>query len=99
MPLAAALGWDVVEVYEDNDIGAYSGKRRPAYERMLADLAAGRVDAVIAWHPDRLHRRPDELEPFIELIEHTGALVRTCTAGELDLSVHHSDYAPGNHRR
>ena len=27
------------------------------------------MDAVIAWHPDRLHRRPAELEPFIEIIE------------------------------
>lgn len=84
--LAVSLGWQVVEVYEDNDISAYSGRRRPAYERMLADLDAGRMDAVIAWHPDRLHRRPAELEPFIEIIERTGALVRTCTAGELDLA-------------
>jgi hypothetical protein len=27
------------------------GRRRPGYERILADLSAGRVDAVIAGHP------------------------------------------------
>lgn len=84
--LAASLGWTVVEVYEDNDVSAYSGKRREQYERMLADLQRGRVDAVLAWHPDRLHRRPVELEPFIDVIEAAGAVVKTCTAGELDLS-------------
>jgi hypothetical protein len=75
-----------VDVYSDNDISAYAGKRRPEYERMLADLKSGRVNAVIAWHPDRLHRRAVELEPFIDVVEAAEAVVKTCTAGELDLS-------------
>jgi site-specific DNA recombinase len=45
---------------------------------MLADLKRGRVDAVIAWHPDRLHRRPVELESFIDLVEAADAVVKTC---------------------
>jgi site-specific DNA recombinase len=36
--LAADLGWQVGEEYVDNDFSAYSGKPRPAYLRMLADL-------------------------------------------------------------
>lgn len=52
---------------------------------MLEDLKSGRANAVVAWHPDRLHRRPVELEPFIDVIEAAGAVVKTCTAGELDL--------------
>ena len=47
--LADQLGWAVVDFYSDNDISAYSGKRRPDYERMLADISAGRINAVIAW--------------------------------------------------
>jgi site-specific DNA recombinase len=39
--LAESLGWSVAEEYVDNDLSAYSGKRRPAYERMLANLAEG----------------------------------------------------------
>ncbi len=54
---AQALGWDVVEVYEDNDVSATSGRLRPAYQRMLSDLEAGRVDAVVVWDLDRLHRQ------------------------------------------
>jgi DNA invertase Pin-like site-specific DNA recombinase len=84
--LAASLAWSVVDVYSDNDISAYAGKPRPEYQRMLTDLKRGRVNAVIAWHPDRLHRRPVELEPFIDVVEAAEAVVKTCTAGELDLS-------------
>lgn len=79
-------GWAVGEVYVDNDVSASTGRRRPAYEAMLGALKAGVVDAVVAWHPDRLHRSPTELEQFIDAIDAAGATVATCMAGELDLS-------------
>lgn len=84
--LAERLGWSVVEVYTDNDISAYSGKTRPDYERLLTDVEAGAVDALIAWHADRLHRSPKELERFIDLAEKTGLRVQTVQAGSVDLS-------------
>jgi site-specific DNA recombinase len=56
--LAARLGWDVVAVYTDNDLSAYAGKPRPGYRALLDAIDAGQVNAVIAWHPDRLHRSP-----------------------------------------
>jgi DNA invertase Pin-like site-specific DNA recombinase len=76
----------VAETYIDNDISATSGKRRPEYERMIADIRECRRDGVITWHLDRLHRNPIELEQFIILIESTGADVRTVTGGDYDLS-------------
>ncbi len=39
--LAADRGWAVGDEYVDNDVSAFSGKRRRDYERMLADLASG----------------------------------------------------------
>lgn len=36
--------WSPVE-YVDNDTSATSGKRRPGYERMLADIRDGRITA------------------------------------------------------
>ncbi|MGB2918439.1 MAG: recombinase family protein, partial [Candidatus Microthrix parvicella] len=48
--LADGLGWEVAEEYIDNDVSAFSGKRRPAYERMLADLVDGFRDAVLVYH-------------------------------------------------
>lgn len=84
--LCERLGWSVEDVYIDNDVSAYSGKRRPEYERLCADLADRRITAVAAWHPDRLHRSPKELEAFIDLIEATKAKVATVQAGEYDLT-------------
>lgn len=84
--LAESLGWTVVETFSDNDISAFSGKTRPAYEAMLAALEAGKAQAVIAWHTDRLHRRPMELEGFIDLCERKKIDVRTVQAGTVDLS-------------
>lgn len=84
--LCQRLGWTVHDVYVDNDISAYSGKRRPSYERLLDDLEAGTITAVAAWHPDRLHRAPIELEHFIAVIETAKAHVATATAGTYDLA-------------
>lgn len=79
--------WQLGEVYCDNDLSAFTTRKvRPAYQRLLEDLRAGRVDAVVAWHPDRLHRSPRELEDFIDVIERSGALVATCTSGDYDLA-------------
>jgi hypothetical protein len=55
----------VAEADIDNDISATSGRRRPEYERMIADIQEFRRDGVLAGHLDRLHRHPNELEQFI----------------------------------
>jgi DNA invertase Pin-like site-specific DNA recombinase len=84
--LAKRLGWTVTQVYCDNDISAFSGKRRPKYGGMLADIEAGRINAVIAWHPDRLHRSPKELERYIDVCEKYRVDNHTVQAGHWDLS-------------
>lgn len=84
--LCAKRGWVVVEVYKDNDKSASSGKPRPDYRRLMRDIPSGRFSVVVAWHPDRLHRQPSELEDFIKLIEAHRVQVETVTAGIWDLS-------------
>jgi site-specific DNA recombinase len=79
-------GWKLAEVFTDNDTSAYRKRRRPAYERLLDALKSGAVGAVVAWHPDRLHRSPVELEEFIAVIDACGAEVATVSAGNWDLS-------------
>jgi site-specific DNA recombinase len=83
--LAAAKGWHVAEVYVDRDLSAYSGKRRPAYERMLDDLKNQRRDAVIVVDQDRLTRTPRELESFIDLAD-ANRIALASVSGEVDLS-------------
>ena len=85
-PLADSLGWTVGEVFTDNDISAYSGKPRPAYRRMLDAIRAGQVDAVLAWHTDRLHRSPTELEEYISICEPRSVPTHCVKAGPLDLT-------------
>lgn len=82
--LCAGKGWTPVE-YVDNDMSATSSKPRPRYQRMLADIKAGTIGAVVAWDLDRLHRRPIELESFMALAdEHQLALATV--SGDVDLS-------------
>jgi site-specific DNA recombinase len=84
--LAEQLGWTIVAVHTDNDLSAYSGKPRPGYEALLADLRAGTADAVICWHTDRLHRRPVELEDYIAVCEPRSVPTQTVKAGPIDLA-------------
>lgn len=82
--LCADKGWHPIE-YLDNDVSATSGKKRPAYERMLADIRSGRIGAVVCWDLDRLHRRPIELESFMALADEKGAKLAS-VSGDVDLS-------------
>lgn len=80
----ASVGGQVHEpVYEENDTTAYKKKRvklpdgtvvyrviRPVWQRMLADLRAGVIDAVVVADLDRLARDPRDLEDAIEIVEH-----------------------------
>ena len=83
---AERRGWLVSEEYVDDDVSAYSGKKRPAYERMLLDLAEGRRDGVIVWHMDRLHRRPIELERFVDTCTAAGVRDVVTLSGDIDLA-------------
>lgn len=84
--LAASLGASIVAVHTDNDLSAYSGKPRPGYQRLIDDIRAGRIDLVLAWHTDRLHRSPVELEQYVDLCEQRGVQTHTVKAGRIDLS-------------
>jgi DNA invertase Pin-like site-specific DNA recombinase len=83
LKLCRDRGWETVE-YIDNDISASTGRKRPAYERMLKDIQAGNLDAVVAWDLDRLHRRPIELEHFIDLADQHHLALAT-VSGDTDL--------------
>ena len=73
------------EEYVDNDISAYSGKPRPAYARMIADVTGGLRDAVLVYNLDRLHRRPVELEEFVTLCEKAGVREVATVTADIDL--------------
>src|SRR5215218_3321409 len=76
-------GWTVVEAYCDNDTSAFNRRKpRARYEAMIDAIKAGKINSIVAWHPDRLHRQSRELIKFIDLINDYHVQVRTVTAGE-----------------
>lgn len=83
--IARDRGWEVVDVYTDNSVSAYSKvKQRPTYDRMVADFKAGHFNALITWDLDRLTRQPRQLEDWIDAAESRGLRMVTAN-GEADL--------------
>ena len=53
---------------------------------MLDDIRVGRIDAVVVWHLDRLHRHPKELEEFFDVCAKAGVSQLASVSGDVDLS-------------
>src|SRR5215211_2554477 len=83
--LALGLGLGEPEVLSDNDLSAYSGKRRPGYERLKQGLLDGRWATLLVWHVDRLCRSARDLEDIVDLVNGRVA-VHTVKGGEIDLA-------------
>ncbi len=43
--------------------------RRPLFRKMLADIQQGKIDGIIAWHPDRLARNMKEGGEIIDMVD------------------------------
>jgi site-specific DNA recombinase len=86
--LAERIRATVADTYIDNDISAStrSHKVRPEFDRLLADIRAGRINAIIYYSTSRLTRRPLENELIIQLVEQYGVRLFTVTMGEVDLT-------------
>nr|WP_236683216.1 recombinase family protein [Demequina sediminicola] len=84
--LADALGWEVAYVFTDNDVSASTGSARPGYTALMEAIERNQVQGVLAWHTDRLHRRPVELEGYLSACEPRGIVTQTVEAGPLDLA-------------
>lgn len=84
--LAARLGLEVKHVLVDNDVSAYSGKKRPGYEKLLRLIETREIGYVVAWHTDRLHRRLRDLLDYCDAVEQAGTRTVTVKAGDIDLS-------------
>lgn len=80
--LLVARGWEEAGVYEDPDISAYSRTVvRPSFERMKADIAAGRIDVVVAWKLDRLFRGARDFSALDDICVDAGAIIVTLVDG------------------
>lgn len=82
--LADREGWTVSRVFVDNDRSAYSGKTRPAFEELLAQVKDGRIERVLVWATDRFYRRLTDLERIIKALGDVP--VYAVKSGEVDMS-------------
>lgn len=78
--LAVARGFEPV-VYEEVESAA---KARPVLDRMLADVRAGRVQAVAVWALDRLHRSMTGAINTVLELDRLGVPVLSVREGWLD---------------
>jgi DNA invertase Pin-like site-specific DNA recombinase len=84
--LCELKGWQAVGFYIDNDRSASNGKERPEWERLLADVEAGKIDAVAAWDQDRVNRMMEDFVRYKKLFVKRGILLATSNSGDIDLS-------------
>lgn len=65
-------GW--IPVADDYDDGGFSGGtlNRPALQRLLADIAGGKVDVVVAYKLDRLSRSLFDFAELVKLLDQHG---------------------------
>jgi DNA invertase Pin-like site-specific DNA recombinase len=82
--LCAARGWDVADVFVDNDVSAYSGKRRPGFEALLEAVSRGQCGAAVTWKSDRLARRGRDLQRFLDACELHGVTLTSVTEPSFD---------------
>lgn len=88
--LLKRLHWDLAESYVDDDVSISRVSRRrrktrDAWDRMLADAAAGTIDAIVALDYTRLMRDPKAPEQLIDFTNAHGIALATAS-GELDLA-------------
>jgi site-specific DNA recombinase len=73
---AKRVGANVVDIYSDPDISAsrFTDKVRPEFERLLGDIADGKLDAVWFWELSRSSRRLDVFAKLRNLCRDMGVL-------------------------
>ena len=72
---ARSLGWQVVEVIDDDLGRSAGGARRPGFERLLASICEGRVGAVMSVEASRLARNGRDWHTLLEFCGLVGTII------------------------
>lgn len=83
---AAARGYRIVAEHSDNDISAFRGKERPAYQKVLRLAREHKIDRVIVYHLTRMTRNRRERAEFIDAFHSCKVNVSEAQGGDYDLS-------------
>ena len=79
---------EVSETYTDK---GFSGKNtdRPAFQRLLADVKAGRVEKILAYRLDRISRSVHDFTGLCQTLSDHGVEFQSCTDGITPVSYTH----------
>jgi site-specific DNA recombinase len=67
--MAAKVGMRLIKPYYEDHRSAKIANNRDEYKKMLEDLALGKFDGIMAYHPDRLSRNMIEGGELFELLD------------------------------
>lgn len=84
--LAERRGWEIFEVYCENDTSASGKRRRPEWERMMAAVEAGQVQVVVGWTIDRTLRSGRDRLRMLESGKEHGITISLVRGSDMDLS-------------
>ena len=63
-------GYDITDSYQE--VGSGSTRKRPEFQRMLADATLGRFDTIVCWKADRLSRGIHPASALMDAVEAFG---------------------------
>lgn len=78
--------WELVDVYEDNDVTGKGTKPRKHFERLMQDIEAGRIDVVVAQEWPRLERNRADGVRIIEAAQKHHILLSFVKGSDIDCS-------------
>lgn len=84
--LVERRGWTLHDVYVDNDVSAKGDKVRPEWERLMADLEAGKIEVVVGWTIDRTLRSGRDRLRMLESGKQHGITIAIVRGSDMDLS-------------
>jgi site-specific DNA recombinase len=85
---AESFGYQVVEIFSDDDISAYKGEKdRPQFGELVSRLSLGEFQAVLATEQSRFARdSPKDLQALVSAAARVNAVIHTRAEGLFDPS-------------
>ena len=87
-------GFEIFKVYKDAELSAKNMKDRPAFQEMLEDMKAGKLNYIVAYKLDRVTRSVRDLEVLITTLEDYHCYL-VCERDDVNTSTANGDIQQG----
>lgn len=78
--------WTLVATYCENDTSAAGKVKRPEFDKLMASIERGEVDAVVIWKIDRISRNPHDRLRILEAGRKHGLIISQVQGGDVNLA-------------